>query len=102
LGRRNGGIGPAVETVVVKDVVRAALVVVSEFLDALVKSEIIVTLNQEKAELQLTHSNCSESFFSGIFSRIRSGFQKVHTESWWRTLSFIKISKSRNRRGVSS
>jgi hypothetical protein len=98
----DGRVGTAVEAVVVKDIVRPTIVVISELFDTLVKSEYMAIFRQWKAKVQLTHSNCSESFFSGIFSRRRSGFQKVHTDSWWRTVSFVKTSKSRNRRGVSS
>ena len=51
---------------------------------------------------RLTHCICSASFDSDIFSLILSELTNVHRESWQRTLSFVKISKSANLLGVSS
>ena len=53
-------------------------------------------------EVALTHWVWSCSRCSGILSRIRSGFQSVHSVNWWRTRSFKKMSNSANFFGTSS
>jgi len=79
-GGRGGRVGAAVEPVVVQDVVVAIITIVSEFLDTL-SSASISYIESHHGRAQLTHCVWSISRCSGIFSLMRSGFQKVQTDS---------------------